>query len=294
MSIHFEYWDNPDPDEPPKKVWLLRNQSVVVGRSSSNDVAISSDPQMADRHFEITDDGKEWRVRPGTAMIRVDGLHCSSGFAKLSTGSVIEAGRTRFRVVSIARELEQRTQEAPPELPPVIVQRSADLKLTAVWEPDQIPNLMEKIFTGMYCYALVNYKFLAGRIEEIPLCGEDLFEHAPDEVRKENSLGLVEISEDIFYQDAVSFLEASRQDGLIFLVSELNSDQLKQQMSILWAWYRRPSVLDFHLLNGTEFLTEKLLEPVYCVCILDPQDDRQLHCFANSRSMNELELKMAF
>jgi pSer/pThr/pTyr-binding forkhead associated (FHA) protein len=97
-----------------RKIWLLSGQTVTVGRSSSVDFAVSEDPRISGRHFQIQcgDDTCHLKDLNSTNGTLVNGTAVRE--SPLRDGDEVLAGQTRF-VVSIVTDRADASLRALPE-----------------------------------------------------------------------------------------------------------------------------------------------------------------------------------
>jgi hypothetical protein len=95
---------------------------------------------------------------------------------------------------------------------------------------------------------------------------EDLFGHAPLDIRKDNAMHVSNVDYSAKYFVELC-LWASKDCGL-FIHSNQPAEKLKETKKIYWAWFSKPSILLHQAKAGSKDLAEKLFSELEMVILI--------------------------
>ncbi len=283
MNIILEY---SLPQGQSRKVWMSVNQVLRFGRANRADVIIDFDPSMADIHFTVTGQAAEWHIASlgyGNAVF-VNGQAIS--YHLLQHGDTIQAGSTLFRVAidgKVAAPVRQVAEvhhvPAPVEAKPLtIVSKQHASKVVefsvAVSDSQQFAFLdalaAGEFLAGHHWYCPLNTKRFGKPPVSLTATGQDLFAHAPDEIRQTDALEVSLVTRPFDPAVIAEARQAGRANAACLLASPLPTPELLEQHKIGWAWFSRPAILSQQLSLGSSMLVEKLLLDRECLLLFEP------------------------
>lgn len=284
------------PDGPPKTIWLKPSQTLVVGRGPNSDLNCPFDPRLSPTHFQLQFEDSGWTVRTLSSLaVYVDDRPAGSS-VQMDDCHSIRAGDTVFqiRIEGGRRRVARAPASVEPEPPskpriPLTWTQTNPTTLCIKVDPASIEQLLSSLCQNCNLYALVNQLRLKQPIKGLAITGQDLLENAPEEIRVTDSLFLCSIDRAKLVELAEPLIQASRADAVTLIGCKLSPEQIQQELKILWAWYSRPSLLAFHLQQGSKFMTEKLLAHPESIIVAQAPGQDQLLAFAASDRIDNLQ-----
>lgn len=262
------------------KCWLRDGQSITVGKSPLTELCIDDDPQLDDRHFRVEVTDGKCRLLGLTSLGRkvlVNGVHALE--CELHDQDLIEAGRSRFRVMiegarggGVAEGLavpNPVVAETNPTLE-LVLESTHVARITVLHARKHLALIVDALAAGRQSFAIANFKWAKHDLPGGITSEKDLFKDAPPEIRETDSLHLLAL--ETSNQTMPLLVELADRDAGMVMISPMAIDDLTTSHRCFWAWFARPSLLDFHLRQGSRMLTGKLLDNIHAV-IMMPRDD---------------------
>jgi hypothetical protein len=159
--------------------------------------------------------------------------------------------------------------EAAPKLE-LSVESTHVARITVLHSREHLAMILEALAAGRQAFAVANFKWAKHDLPGGITPEKDLFKDAPPEIRETDSLHLLALETSSRTMPLLREL-ADRDAGMV-IVSPMAIDDLTTSHRCFWAWFARPSLLDFHLRQGSRMLTGKLLDNIHAV-VLMPRDD---------------------
>ncbi|MFO1064060.1 MAG: hypothetical protein U0892_09370 [Pirellulales bacterium] len=122
---------------------------------------------------------------------------------------------------------------------------------------DPAKKVIERIAAGRSLIGIVNERRFGEPFPDATRLSDDLFRHAPPEVRETDSLHLA-----AFPSAEISLLQLfahSRKDAAMLVTTELPLPDLVQRQSLVWAWFARPTIVRQQLQQGSPMLADRIL-----------------------------------
>ncbi|MEZ6063186.1 MAG: FHA domain-containing protein [Planctomycetaceae bacterium] len=245
--------------------------SLHFGTAAGADVQLTPHPALPQVCLRVWQDTDRFLAESLTGSRRIVVLNGQplDSIIELERGDTIEIGIDRF-VVTTEQQLrvEVRDVAAAPESAEDSVIRqvliSADvngcLRRYVPADPAwSAAGVVQKLCDrhGAFLFANFLYAGLTGRPPDF--AGEDLYSHAPDEVRDVYSLHAV--SKASTAQKLQIFEALRTSDAVICAVAEADFESCLKNAKICLAWFARPSVMEMTLTKGSRHLAEKLMAP---------------------------------
>jgi pSer/pThr/pTyr-binding forkhead associated (FHA) protein len=255
--------------------WMGLEQTLRFGRTSRADVAIESDPSLADIHFAVTGIDGDWYV---SALNSHHGIFVNGQLVSrrvLEHDDEVQAGQTTFRISIEGKAVAPRSEIAEVHRPEPVIE-SQPVAFSVQQYPSkvaefsiqvqdwQVAELLHKFvslrpWSDYHVYLVLNGKRFGKTPTTWSPGDKDLFEHAPDEIRATDSLSVSALDKSLTPEILAEFQRASRADAACMIFSPLNLDALLESHKVVWAWFSRPSTLAIQLSRGSSVLAEKLL-----------------------------------
>lgn len=186
-------------DGSVRKLWMRPGDLLRFGRSNQADVWIDGDESIHDLHFEISETEGLWHIRSlGHARVGVNGN--DGHLQRLKDGDLIIAGQTEVLVAIEGANPPAMLQETPAPSEPKVHRPldavstplvSGAVQVRVLLNDDSVKTVIERIAAGHALFGLVNEKRFGERFPDAVKLSDDLFQHAPPEVRETDSLHLV-------------------------------------------------------------------------------------------------------
>ncbi len=266
------------PDRRKIQIQLLANQSVTIGKSDEAEHPIYMAAGLDDVHFRVaTTDEECWLTNLALEFTStwLNGSPVREN--ELHDGDQILAGGIVFHVMLSDGELTsatppRRVVDAAPALSQSYQHRIGRCGLHE-YHGDADDLRTEDVMLAIhsrhiFLYLLINFK-AAGRALPSPLAADDdLFQHAPAEIRQEHSMHLV-ASHDI-EQTLQLFSDLSQQDAVVCVLTDKQPGEFLRDNKLFMAWFARPSLLGFHLSNASDEFIGRLMSNVHGVLMESP------------------------
>lgn len=251
-------------------------QKVVVGSSPAADIQLHDPRGVAQKHCEIEVTASHCQIRtlaPGLAL-EVGGTSVQK--AELTDFNEILIGQNEI-VVEVKGFEELKAAEA---------KQTAEAKAKKIAEHkfEFIAPEMQILKNGLRCFQfqssendleilrdilLFDHSFFVTRNnraggEDLSKDEDDLLKDFPDDFRSENSLTLQGplVDED----EKSSAIEDSLENYNSLLIvpknQQVGKDEFLNDLRLVFAWLAKPVYLDFHLINGIEFLLESVFKEI--------------------------------
>lgn len=289
-----------------RSFWIRQHEAVTVGSSVQADQQIEGDQELDRLHFHLHYQDGRWMLQAvSDRPIKLNGEY--RRLSVLQDGDRILAGRTMFSVVlptdPNAPDLDESSQVTSDTV-------SFDTPLDPVLDWWRGLNRRESRLEAAvleYCVEGVEEHFLellptfgsigatalvwnrrAFQDPDATLAGwnvveEDLFSKAPPEIRKEHSLAVGPVEwERCDIQELAVIL---RSDTAMLLIHSTDISELIENKRVMWGWYAKPSLLQFHLRNGSEMLVSQLIKAGETLAIV-PKSGRDLYLYGNSNHLH--------
>jgi len=190
---------------------------------------------------------------------------------QLEKGDLLQIGHDQFTVVFQDETPLQRiaptavpVEAEPPRYVPSTVLNAVLLNAAlsqhtpqdSAWE---FTDLLPWLVAEFDAFLLANFRHAGLSPTAAVETGQDLFEHAPDEVRDIYSLHAIG---DVAVEQKLEVYERlQNRDATVWVVPEEDMAQSLEDAKIYLAWFARPSVLDMTLQKSPKEFTEGLLKP---------------------------------
>jgi|688.fasta_scaffold255265_2 hypothetical protein len=259
-----------------KQFTVRKQEEVTFGSSRRADCVIDSESGISDIHFLVAFRDNDWQVAGYSGnSVKHNGhnvMRCVLGH-----GDRIIAGRAEFEiaiqsgletVVPVPVDVpEEPAVEVEPERIEITNTSKGLISKAEVSSISELPRLIASMGELRNLYLLFNRKrFGVQETFGSNTVAQDLIERAPSEIRSTDSLELIAVEGS---EESLPIVERILVgDSGVLLASSKNEADLKESMKLLWGWFLRPSVLNHHLVHGSEFLTTQLLSPVDTLMIL--------------------------
>jgi len=293
MSLVLEYQNRTNNK---KTILVLSDYVVSFGASNQADFMIDFDPSVLDLHFTIFGRERRWVIEAvDDSPVFVNAQRVQH--ASLGNGDEIMVGNTRFAVRLEGIDVK------PSVDPPIAFEVAADpnpilfasrklnaemIEIQAFDAADRVLELVSQIKASQLVYLAVNRKRLTGiTIGNWEHETEDLFAHAPSEIRETDSLHIGAL-------DLKATSEKDLQLGLvgdaaILFLSLSPLSMLLEQQKLGWAWFSRPSIFRQQITLGSESLAKILFAGITLVLVIPPaKKDVLMYCRAENKSLFEL------
>ena len=281
------------------RTWLRDGQTLTVGSSHRADLCVDDDTQLAEVHFRVEVKAGVCRVKSlaeGQGRLLVNGSPVEE--AVLKDQDTIHAGRSRFRVSidgprSSASSSAGETQgDDPAERTLRVSQQATATGFQALHAPETRPHLPLVVATlgqGKRVFLLANFQRAQLPLPAGVAAEEDLFQHAPPDIRATESLHLIPVDETAAATELLINL-AGKDAGLLVLADK-SRDELAASHKLYWAWFAGPSLLTFQLSQGSAELAGNLFQDIYAVVIASPADEELvIYCHAEDAAAIQVAL----
>ena len=280
MVLTLEYLDQGGKSQ---SFWVRNHEVVKVGSSVHADQQIEDDPDLDKVHFLIRFEENAWIIESTSVRpLQLNGAY--TRLSVLKAGDRIQAGNTKFNVNLPLPEdttsLSEETSIASPQI-------RATNEFIAWWQglvrdetllraeiiehriegavdllPELIPHL-RSLGTATLLWNRKSYGNPSARLPGWNIQAADLFAEAPEEIRKEHALSAGSIDWNTLAP--IELADVLFSDCALLLFHRTPTSELIEKKKIAWAWFVRPSLLQFHLRNGSELLVGKLMEDIELV-----------------------------
>jgi hypothetical protein len=294
----------------PRSFWVRQHEAVTVGSSVRADQQIVGDRELDRLHFQLQYEQDQWMLR----SVSDRPLQLNEEYARLSVlqdGDRILAGRTTFFVALPATPNPQDSDEDQNDVADTVEIESIASPVVEWWrglnrresklQGDALEYRLEgvdehfvELLTFLHAFgptALVwNRKAFgnpAARLSGWTVAAEDLFSQAPAEIRTQHSLSVGSI--DWNSVDPTELASVLRSDSALLLFHASDVEQLIDRKKVMWGWFAQPSLLQFHLRNGSEMLVGSLVQDDDLILIAS-RDARELFFYGQSEKVGPTEI----
>ncbi len=259
---------------------LLANQSITVGRSDEAEHPVYTALEMEDVHFRIvTSDDACWLFNlasdytttalngvPVRETLLHDGDHIRAGeivFQVTLSGGLAKSSPAPASAAIPANKQSQSYRYRPGRCGLHHYQDNGD-----DFHTEHVLQAINR--QRLFQYLLVNFRAAGVLLPPYLAAEQDLFRHAPAEIRLEHSLHLI-ANGDLARLHQL-FQEFSLRDAAICVVTDRPPRDFLSQHHLYLAWFARPSLLKFHLEEASEAFVEKLMSNLHGVFFKGPQE----------------------
>ena len=262
-----------------REIRIGEGQRVTVGASPNADLRLHLSFGLPGICLEVWHDIDRClaeNVSRDSELVTLNGYPLYS-VGQLEHGDLLQIGSDSFAVVF----LEQST--AAKAMPPAAVADSAPLQrvvdtalkpvilnaatvrhepVDAEWRDiDVLRNLIEQ----HQAFLFANFQLAGVPVPDLDGVGDDLFEHAPDEVREIYSLHAIT---DMPPDQRLQIYDKIRDlDAAVWVVPDTDVETCLKDAKIYLAWFARPSVLEMSLQKSPEVFCAALLKPFKAVML---------------------------
>ena len=121
-------------------------------------------------------------------------------------------------------------------------------------------------------FLLVNYRHGGLERPESVDGSSDLFAKAPEDIRDQHSLHLIPLP-NANPHEFDNYQSLKDADAVSILFSKKSQDELTDDIKFVFSWFVQPSILKFHLTNGTPHLAKQILAAVDAVLAEPPNEE---------------------
>jgi pSer/pThr/pTyr-binding forkhead associated (FHA) protein len=288
-----------------RSFWIRRHEAVTVGSGRQSDQVVLGDAGIDKCHFHISHQEEQWVLESVTDRpLSVNGEYVRLRI--LQERDTIQAGGTIFIVQSLPltttsktnAECDDRneiqttdrqianwfTTQAGQSRAHSRLQGGIDEYYAEMVEGDVLHIFREFSSVGSTSM-LWNRKAMGDAQASLigwTVVREDLFLHAPPEIRQEHTLAIGSLDWNQCNVDHL--LPILRSDTAILVFHAGSTDQWTKSKQTIWGWFARPSMLQFHLRNGSPMLLELLVADGDMLAFLDASSKRQLFIYARKQA----------
>lgn len=223
-------------------------------------------------------------VSGNSRLILLNG-HLFYSVGQLEHGDLLEIGDEQFAVVyrdetppepvvspvlPAAPEAEPEIEPAPkPYVPTTFLNSSAINSAVTRHEPRDSQweevDVLKHLAGQFAAFVFANFRHAGARGPQADEFGDDLFQHAPEEVRAIYSLHAIgDVAVD---QKLKVYAELKDRDAAVWVVPEDDLGTSVKDAKIYLAWFARPSVLEMTLQQSPRVFTEALLKPFRAIVL---------------------------
>ncbi|MEZ6129835.1 MAG: hypothetical protein R3C59_14220 [Planctomycetaceae bacterium] len=203
--------------------------------------------------------------------------------AQLEQGDLLQIGDDQFTVVyqdetpiplsaPVVAPVVAPVEAVPPPYVPSTALNSVRLDSAVVrHEPHdsawEVTEVLRQLAEAFQAFPLINVRHAGALLPQRLDCGDDLFAHAPDEVRETYSLHALDNA--TVDQMLGVHQQFKDQDAVVWVVPEDDPATCLKEAKIYLAWFARASVLEMTLQQSPKVFTEALLKPFRAI-VLEP------------------------
>ena len=253
------------------RTWLASGQKITLGASRWADFHLRGDPTLPAQcaELEVRDgDCFIYETAVSRSVLRIDG-QASSGCA-LTNGATFRVGSIELRV-----HWEIRPEAQHPSAPPLprfeLLQVPLREGIKQLNAPESNPwplhHLLRQLASHCPLMLLVNGRGAGPALPVDIADSEDMYQHAPAEIRAEYSMHVVG---DRAFEELWELYEPiADRDVCIWAAyaSEESLEDVLNKARLYLAWFAKPSILQFTLSKSNGEMAEKLMGPFLALCL---------------------------
>jgi len=244
--------------------------ALLFGVTDECDVLLTPFPALPDVCLRVWQDSDRClaeSLNGGANFVGLNGQPLDS-VVELEPGDQLNIGCDRFVLTAPA----EKQPEPGPTLEPAKSEESAishALRYRAAnaavqkhspFDPRWLLDDMLRKLTAIHDVVLLaNFRHAGVPVPDADIAGDDLFQHAPDEVRALYSLHA--ISNDFADQQPEFRMVIQNSDSAIWIVPEADAATCLKDAKLHLAWFARPSVLELTLCNSPAGFCAALMKP---------------------------------
>lgn len=223
----------------------------------------------------------------GNARLILLNGHPFYSVGQLEHGDLLEIGDDQFAVVyrdetppepvvspvlPVAAEPEE--VEPEPYVPATFLNSVAVNSAVMRHEPRdaqwELVDVLKHLAEQFQAFVFANFRHAGARGPQGDEFGDDLFQHAPEEVRAIYSLHA--IGDVAVGQKLKVYADLKDKDAAVWVVPEDDLETCVKDAKIYLAWFARPSVLQMTLQQSPRVFTEALLKPFRAIVLRSADD----------------------
>jgi hypothetical protein len=266
-----------------RQMWIRPHEMATVGASRHADYVLTHDPELDQVHFLVQMVDQAWVIEAvGDRPVQVNRRYIRA--SKLEHNDSILAGSTDFTVLlpklpdtpggasetatfpvkaTVPEETDTQIDDAPVLEYAVSALKGGVHQLRVIEGRSFLRKALIQSSNGCETYAVWNRKAFGDTDAQLTgwtNASDDLFSSAPEEIRGVHSLefGRIQATQPEFLKELEPKILDS--DTFVILISRAPSDAVLQAKKISWAWFAKPTLLQFHLQNGSETLLRLLMD----------------------------------
>ncbi len=144
------------------------------------------------------------------------------------------------------------------------------MRLEVTLNDEPLVDFLKRIQGPLGMWVVVNEQRLGSPLACVDKQTSDLFEAAPEEMRATDSLHIC--SMELNESTCQAVRQAGQADGALLILSSKPLPELLEAQKFVWAWYIKPSLVEFQMMHGSKNLAHKLLEAIETVVLVGPSD----------------------
>ena len=266
-------------EEFPLAAW----HSLHFGTAGNADVRLTPHPALPQDCLRVWQDADRYLAESLTGQRRfviLNGQPLDS-IVELERGDTIEIGSDRFLVTTADHRRPQIADASPPAAAaqaPAVSHELMSVKVNGclrqhtpvdpVWSD---AGVLQQLCDEHQAFLFANFQHAGMTGSRPDFAGDDLYAHAPDEVRAVYSLHA--ISDCSTAQKLQIYAVLRNSDAVVCVVPDADLETCLNDAKIYLAWFARPSVLEMTLSKGSRQLAEKLIRP-FKALMFAPRDGR--------------------